>query len=248
MSMLSCQIRFRHLLLLGGSAEARRIAAGLAGSGRVTLSLSRPPRAAETADMPVRIGGFGGGAGLTEWLDAEGVDAVLDATHPFAGQMTTRAAQLCRKTGRAYLRVMRPPWRPGPGDRWTEVAGSAEAARHIPPGTQVFSTLGRGMLDGFAALRGGHVHARLLTDAPPDAPRRVSFVPGPGPFSVQHERALFERLSIGALVCRNSGGEGGRSKLDAARALGVPVYLVRRPAPQVPFVPDVASALAWARG
>lgn len=239
-----------HLLLLAGSAEGRDIAGRIfaAGAPRTLVSLARPPRHSGMAGLPLRIGGFGGAEGFSRLLDEQRITAVLDATHPFAQRISARSLALCRAAGLPFAQVLRPPWRPGPGDDWTEVADTAEAARRTPAGARVFATTGRGLLDGLAGLRGGTLFLRQLGAGarPPAAVKGVVTVPGEGPFSVEDEIALFRDLAIDALVVKNSGGQASRSKLDAARALGLPVFLLRRPPPlDAPRLETVDQAMAW---
>ncbi|PWE33131.1 cobalt-precorrin-6A reductase [Maritimibacter sp. 55A14] len=237
------------LLLLAGSGEAREIAAALSARSwpETIASISGGARDGPPLALPTRRGGFGGRAGFEAFLDAERIGAVLDATHPFAHRITRRTAEICAARELPYLLVERPPWRPGPGDRWTMLTHEAEAARHIPPGATVFLATGRGSLPGFANLAGREIICRQIE--PPEAPFPYPggrYQQGTPPFSEAEEIALFKRLGVDFLVVRNAGGERSATKLAAARALGLPVLMIARPsAPDCPRVETVAEALDW---
>ncbi len=193
------------LLLLAGTAEARDLATALAARGQPAIaSLAGATREPQPMPLPTVSGGFGGAAGLAAFLDARGITAVLDATHPFAAAITARSAAICAARGLPYLRLHRPGWQAGPADRWTRIAAEAEAAAHIPPGATVFLATGRQHLDRFAALaRGRTLIARVID--PPAAPFPFPdgrFLPGRPPFTLASETALFRRLGIGWLVSR----------------------------------------------
>jgi precorrin-6A/cobalt-precorrin-6A reductase len=193
--------------------------------------------------LPARIGGFGGAEGFGTYLAEQGVALVVDATHPFAHRISARTVQVCAARGVAYVQVLRPPWQAGPGDRWTLIATEAEAAAHIPEGSVVFLATGRQTLHGFANLTGRRLICRQID--PPDGPFPFpsgAFLVGRPPFSMADEVELFQKLQIDWLVVKNAGGVASRSKLDAARALGLPVAMIARP-PQ-PVTDHVASASA----
>ncbi len=236
------------LLLLAGSGEARQIATGLAGRD-VIASLAGATRAPAELPVPVRIGGFGGVAGFRTFLEEAGITAVLDATHPYARLITERTASVCAAQGLPYLQYLRAPWQAELGDKWTEIACEDDAAIHIPLGSRVFLGTGRQTLDRFANLAGRHVICRQID--PPDAPFPFAggeFLVGRPPFSVADEVALFSRLGVDWLVVKNAGGAASRTKLTAARHLGIPVLMIARP-PLGDWarVDSVAAALDWAR-
>lgn len=236
------------MLLLAGTGEAKRIAWGLADSGRpVIASLAGATRQPEPLPVPTRIGGFGGEAGLRAYLAAEGISAVLDATHPFAQRITDRTARVCSEMGLPYCQVLRPAWTPQAGDHWTTVKGPADVAQLVPEEAVVFLATGRRTLAEYAGLAGRRVLARMVD--PPTAPfpfEGGEFVIGRPPFSQNDEEALFKALGVTHLVVKNAGGAGGRAKLDAARALGVPVLMLARPPmPDAPRVASVQAALDW---
>lgn len=238
------------LLLLSGSGDARALAGRLDGlSGvRATLSFVTPPRLAHPPDMPVRLGGFGGADGFRRYIASAGISAVIDATHPFAAAMASRTAALCQEAGLPHLKLLRPAWQPGPGDCWQPVDDAAAAAAAIPAGAIVFVASGRQTLSALA-----DVDARLICRRidPPDEDFPFDngyFLQGSPPFSVAAETALFRELSITYLLVKNAGGSASRAKLEAARELGLPVIMIRRPPPpDCRIVPTVDAALDWVR-
>lgn len=216
------------ILLLAGTAEARALARRLAGRDGVSMIASLAGATANPAPYPgpVRVGGFGGAAGLADYLRAESVDLVIDATHPFAQRMTSNAATAADRAGVARLRLLRPPWRPKPGDDWRTASDIDAAAAATPLGVCVFLALGRGGLSPFAKRADLKRIARVLD--PNDAPGwAVPIVGAPGP-DAETEAATFRRFGVDIVVAKNAGGQA-RAKLDAARALGLPTILVRRP-------------------
>ena len=233
------------ILILGGTTEASAIARALAGDDRFApvLSLAGRTRAPVPPPVPWRVGGFGGVAGLAEYLRAEGVVAVVDATHPFAAQMKANAAACAVPR----IAVLRPAWAAVPGDRWTPVPDMAAAASALgPTARSAFLTVGQGDLRAF-----GPPHRYLVrtVDPPADAPPGATIVTARGPFTVEDDRALMVAHGIEVLVTKNSGGTAVAGKLEAARALGVRVVMVDRPAPPPgPIVADAAGALRWLEG
>ncbi|KQI73183.1 precorrin-6x reductase [Loktanella sp. 5RATIMAR09] len=234
------------LLILGGTGEARQIADRSQGYDAV-ISLAGATRAPATLSLPTRIGGFGGADGFRAYLQEAGITAVLDATHPFAHRITTRTASICRSLGLPYVQFLRPPWWPQTGDNWTQIASESDASAHIPEGAVVFLGTGRQTLDRFANLTGREVICRQID--PPDKPFPFAggrFLVGRPPFSVADEEALFAALGVQYLVVKNAGGVASRTKLTAARHLGIQVLMVARPAQgDWPVVDTVDAALAW---
>jgi precorrin-6A/cobalt-precorrin-6A reductase len=241
-----------HLLILGGTGEAAALAAAAAarfGAGlRVTTSLAgRTARPAEVAGEK-RVGGFGGADGLAAYIAQHGVELVIDATHPFAAQISAQAAAACAAACVARLVLERPAWRRDPRDRWIEVDDLGAAAAALPAlGRRCFLTTGARGLGAFAAL--GHMHFIVrLVDPPGTALPLASYevVLGRGPFDLAEERAMLQRHAVDMLVSKASGGGATLAKLVAARERGLPVVMLRRPpAPAGPRVDSVAAALDW---
>ena len=238
------------LLLLAGTGEAREIAAGLAEAGiDAVASLAGATRSPAALPIPTRIGGFGGEDGFRAYLEDAGITAILDATHPFAVRISARSARIAAELDMPFLCLARPEWRPASGDRWIIIGSEAEAAGHLPPGATVFLATGRQTLERFANLGDRRVYCRQIDPPEGDFPLKSGrYVIGRPPFSKEAEVALFRDLKIDALVVKNAGGAQSRSKLDAARELGLPVLMIARPVlPDVPIVQDVAAALDWAQ-
>lgn len=242
----------RNVLVLGGTAEARRLAAVLHGNPSLAVTSSLAGRVAVPA-LPcgeVRIGGFGGTEGLLAWLRGHRTDAVVDATHPFAARMTANAVEATAAAGVPLLVLRRPGWTAGPGDRWHRVPDAAAAAALLSRsaaelGERVFLATGRGDLPEFAALDRWFL-LRAVDPPPPPLPARHHLVLARGPFTADGERALLREHRVDVLVTRDSGGELTAAKLVAARELGVPaVLLARPPAPEAPAVTSVDAAAAW---
>lgn len=236
------------LLILGGTAEAVALAeACMARSDlEVISSLAGRTRAPSLPPGGVRSGGFGGADGLAEFLIKRGIDRLIDATHPFAAQIGAHARSACEATAVPRLRLLRPPWPRASGDRWIEVADLAEAARRLPAfGQRVFLTVGQRDLDAFAGLDLWFL-VRTIEPAGLPALRRAHWLTERGPFAVEGEIALIRAHGIDVLVTKASGGDATYAKLIAARRLGLPVLMVRRPPPPPgPVVDSVEAALAW---
>lgn len=240
----------RHVLILGGTTEARELAAALAAHPGVHVTTSLAGRVARpgAVEGDVRVGGFGGAEGLADWLRAEHVDTVVDATHPFAESITANAARAAGATGVPAVVLRRPGWRPGPGDRWHEVASLDEAAALLPSlGHRVLLTTGRLGLAAFAHLTDLHFVVRSVDPPEPPMPPHTEVLLARGPFTPADEAALLHEHRIDVLVTKDSGGEATSAKLTAARQLALPVVVVRRPPlPEgVEAVPDVAGVLGW---
>lgn len=244
-----------NVLLLAGTTEAKQLAEQLSDHPRIraTASLAgRVQRPAQSA-LPTRVGGFGGAAGLAEWLRDHDIHALVDATHPFAARITANAVAAARATGIPLARLCRPPWIAQPGDRWHEVADLDEAVAALQPlGQRVLVTTGRNELAPFEAAPEKHYVIRTIDppEPPPALPDAV-YIQARGPYDPASERALMTQHAIEVLVTKASGGEATRGKLDAARELDIPVVMVRRPPP-----PDgidrhcttAVAALEWLEG
>jgi precorrin-6A/cobalt-precorrin-6A reductase len=234
------------VLLLGGTAEGRALARELHPHVDIVSSLAgRVPDPALPVGA-VRIGGFGGVDGLRQWLSDERIDAVVDATHPFAATMTAHAADACRESAIPHLVLARPPWDPGGA---TVVASDDEAAEAVARQRygRVFLTTGRSGTRAFASSDAWFL-IRAVTE-PYDAllPRTHRLVLSRGPYRYDDEVALLREHRIDALVTKNSGGAMTRAKLDAAAALDIPVLMVQRPAlpAEVSLVSTVEEAAEW---
>jgi precorrin-6A/cobalt-precorrin-6A reductase len=240
----------RRVLILGGTAEARRLAGRLAPRGdlAVTLSLAGCTAAPAAQGVPVRIGGFGGAQGLADYLGAARIDALIDATHPYAAMISANAARAAELTNVPLLALRRPPWLPIAGDVWIEVADvvGAVAALAVAP-RRVFLALGRKELAPFAQAPQHHYLVRSVDPVdPPLAVPHAVYVTGRGPFDEARDRALLQQHRIEVVVAKNSGGSATYGKIAAARTLGLPVILLQRPAlPQVVAVETVEDAVAW---
>ncbi len=236
------------VLLLAGTGEGRAIAARLAADPAVRLVVSLAGRtsapAAPADGARVRTGGFGGAEGLAAYLRAEGIDVLLDATHPFAATISRNAAMAARAAGVPLLRLERPPWRPVPGDRWTEVDDLPAAAAALAPESTVFLTVGSGGFAPFAVRTDVTLLVRAV-EPPADAPPNARIVIARGPFDAAAEAAFMARNAVDVLVTRNAGGAATAGKIAAARELGLPVVIVRRPAGLPPAdAADVPALLA----
>jgi precorrin-6A/cobalt-precorrin-6A reductase len=234
------------VLILGGTAEALRLAEACAQRPKlsVTTSLAGRTRAPATPPGELRVGGFGGVDGLARYLRAHAIERLVDATHPFAAQIGRNALEACRATGVPRIRLLRPPWQRQPGDRWTEVASLAAAARRLPQHGRVFLSVGSRDLEAFAGLAPWFLVRSI--EPPATLLGQAHWLGARGPFGLADELALLREHAIDLLVTKASGGDATYPKLAAARALGLPVIMVRRPpAPPGAVVDSVAAVLAW---
>lgn len=249
------------LLLLGGTTEAAALARALAAEGRwdATLSLAGRTRVPAACPLPVRVGGFGGAAGLAAHLRAERVAVLVDATHPFATRIAANAVAAAREAGVTLLRLERPGWTAGSGDRWTVVPDLDAAARALDaplpdvplpdaplPDTGLPDTgLPDAMLPDTRTPRRvllttgqelapflrtpWHHYVVRCIEPPPVLPPGAELILARGPFALADELRLLEERGIDRLVTKNAGGTAVAAKLLAARARGVPVVMVARP-------------------
>jgi precorrin-6A/cobalt-precorrin-6A reductase len=236
------------ILVLGGTAQARELADALHAAGvPVTTSLAgrvarpRLPRGA------VRIGGFGGPDAMAGWLAGQRVDAVVDATHPFAERISASASRACGLAGVPLMRLERPGWSERPGDSWIWAADLPAAAAAIPPRRRVFLTTGRQGLAAFAAVASAWFLIRCVDPPQTPLPPRSTVLLDRGPFTLAGELALIDAHAIDLLITKDSGGEHTAAKLDAARRRGIEVIVVQRPARRAGrLVQTTDEALAWA--
>jgi precorrin-6A/cobalt-precorrin-6A reductase len=236
------------VLLLGGTSEGRALAARLVPEVDVISSLAgRVPNPA----LPVggvRIGGFGGVEGMRRWLVDSKVDAVVDATHPYAATITAHAATACDELDLPHLVLARPAWPPGDA---TVVDSDADAAKTVAAGrySRVFLTTGRSGTAAFADIDAWFLIRTVTAPNPDTLPRHHQVVLSRGPYHYDDELALLRHHRIDAMVTKNSGGQMTRPKLDAAAALGVAVVMVDRPPLPggVTTVSTVDDAADWVR-
>jgi len=237
------------ILILGGTAEARELAAALEARGvSVTSSLAGRVARPRLPAGEVRIGGFGGPDKLAAWLREHAVTAVVDATHPFAERISASAARAASQAGVPLLRLERPGWREREGDRWHWVDDLHAAATLLPQlGRSAFLTTGRQGLAAFAGVRDVWMLIRCVDPPEPPLPRRHELLLDRGPYTLAGELGLIDAHEIDVVVTKDSGGEHTVAKLEAARARGLPVIVVRRPArsADVPTATRVADALGW---
>jgi precorrin-6A/cobalt-precorrin-6A reductase len=236
------------LLILGGTTEARELAARLAGDARFDATLSLAGRTADPAlqPLPTRVGGFGGVDGLVAWLRVEAVDVLIDATHPFALRISENARTASTIAGVPLLHLERSGWDPTPGDRWTIVPDQTAAALALGEHPRrVFLTTGR---LGVAAFRAAPQHHYLLRSIdPPDAadlPPECEVILARGPFPVEDEIALMRRYGIDMVVSKNSGSVATYAKIEAARHLGLTVIMIGREAPAGEGIASVEAVMA----
>jgi precorrin-6A/cobalt-precorrin-6A reductase len=236
------------VLVLGGTAEARALASKLVAAGvPVVSSLAGRVAKPKLPEGEVRVGGFGGPEGLAAWLAEHNATSLVDATHPFADRIGASAVEGAKLAGVPLLRLQRPGWQASPGDRWHWVDSLAEAASALPSlGRRVFLTSGRQGVAAFRELSGLWFLARFVD--PPERPLPPNFevLLARGPYDVDSETALMRAHDIDALVTKDSGGTMTSAKLSAARELGLPVVVVRRPRrPDAPTADTVEAAAEW---
>jgi precorrin-6A/cobalt-precorrin-6A reductase len=236
------------ILLLGGTSEARALAARLHPDVDVISSLAgRVPNPALPVGE-VRIGGFGGVDGLKRWLSEAGVDAVVDATHPYAATITANAAAVCHDVGLPHLVLARPGWDPGDA---IVVGSDVDAAKTVAAErySRVFLTTGRSGTAAFVDVDAWFLIRAVTAPDTDSLPQRHHLVLSRGPYHYDDELALLREHRIDALVTKNSGGAMTRPKLDAASALGVAVVMVDRPTlpAGVRTVSTVDDAADWVR-
>ena len=235
-------------LILGGIADANQLSAEIARAGiDAVYSYGGRTRAPADQPLPTRIGGFGGVDGLADYIRREGITHVIDATHPFAAEMSRNAVEACTQTGTPLIALERAPWARVPGDKWIEIGDVAAAVAALPGApTRAFLAIGRQHIAPFAA-RPQHAYTLRFVD-PPEAPLpfAADVIVSRGPFSLDGELEMMRMRGINWIVARNSGGDGARAKIDAARKLGLPVIMISRPKlPDRLRVESVADVMQW---
>jgi precorrin-6A/cobalt-precorrin-6A reductase len=239
----------RKILILGGTTEAGALAVRLAERGE-TAVLSYAGRVEDPKPQPVatRVGGFGGAAGLADYICVNNVTHLVDATHPFAAQISGNAMLAAQDTGTPLIALSRAPWQAMPGDDWRFVPDIPAAVAALDgPSRRIFLALGRLHLAAFAAQPQHHYILRLVdppVEAPP-LPHHMVIV-ARGPFDLAGDTALLKGHRADLVVAKNAGGKGASAKLAAARSLGLPVLMIDRPQlPPRPEVQTVAQVIDW---
>ena len=240
-----------NLLILGGTTEATAFANAAADAEMVgTVSFAGRVDRPKRQPLPQRIGGFGGTAGLVEYLKAEKISHVIDATHPFAAQMSRNAVAACAQADVPLIALTRAPWAARDGDRWTHVRDIAGAVAALDqPAKRVMLAVGRMHLSEFAPSP-QHFYLLRLVDPPKDKPPFPAHhvLVSRGPFTEADDRALMEEYGIELVVSKNAGGTGAYAKIAAARSLGLPVVMIDRPAmPERQEAHSVAQVIDWLR-
>jgi len=238
------------VLILGGTTEASELAYLLAGDRRfeITLSLAGRTSNPRMQPVPMRVGGFGGVDGLAAWLRQQEIKAVIDATHPYADQISSHAVVACRQLAIPLASITRPAWQPQPDDTWQMVASAEAAADALgSEPRRVFLSLGRLELGALARSPHHHYVARTV-DAPKDIalPPDIRLMLDRGPFDRRAEAALIRQERIDVVVSKNSGGVATYAKIEATRELGIPVVMIARPhKPCGQAVQNAEAAIAW---
>ncbi|QXH68093.1 cobalt-precorrin-6A reductase [Pseudomonas asgharzadehiana] len=216
----------KRILLLGGVTEALAIARtlgpehlySLAGVGRVPTDLT----------CQVRVGGYGGAEGLAQFVRDEGISLILDATHPYAAQISRNAAEAAQLSGVPCWALRRPAWQPQVGDDWREVSDWAGLIQALKPFNRPLFTLGREPLQHLDEIPPGQFWTLRALEVYPGN-ERCEVIGARGPFLIEDERELFERRAIDVLISKNSGSTATEPKLEVARERGVPVLVLKRP-------------------
>ncbi|MBT2771695.1 cobalt-precorrin-6A reductase [Halomonas sp. ISL-60] len=240
------------ILILGGTSEASALADAIAQRGLPAIfSYAGRVNSPKPQPLPTRIGGFGGVSGLVAFLAQERITHIVDATHPFAAQMSANVVTAAAQCGVKTIALTRPAWRPVDGDQWQSVASIDEAVSALAyPPQRVLLAIGRMHLAAFAAQPQHHYVLRLV-DQPTRPPSLADYtaVIDRGPFTLEGELALLETQCIERIVCKNSGGEGAASKLIAARGLGLPVVMIERPQqPSRLEAHSIEDVMSWLGG
>jgi precorrin-6A/cobalt-precorrin-6A reductase len=238
------------ILILGGTTEASALIRRLANDARFQPTLSLAGRTADPArhGIPTRTGGFGGADGLAQWISENAIDAVVDATHPFAPRISANAVAATSRLSVPLCTIIRPPWERQTGDEWHNVESTEAAAQALgAEPRRVFLGIGRQELDAFAAAP-QHTYIARVIDRPgaDHLPPKLTLITERGPFALDGEIALLKREGIDVVVSKNSGGAGTYAKIEAARALGIPVVMIARPHKATgDAVGSVEGAVLW---
>ena len=218
------------ILVLGGTKEGRELAGALLTKGyEVITSLAGVTARPVLPRGPTRHGGFGGVQGLVQFVTAERIAAIADATHPFSVQMSRQAHEAARLANVVYVRLERLPWIAEPGDRWITVQNAREAAAVLPDGARVLLTIGRKDIAVFISRPTISGVARMIEAPSQPLPDSWTMLQARPPFTVDEERRLFKRYAISHVVAKNAGGEDTYAKIVAARIADLPVIMIQRP-------------------
>lgn len=238
----------KRILVLGGTSDATLLAHVLKATGQDAIfSYAGRTMAPTPQPLPTRTGGFGGVAGLENYLRAENITHLIDATHPFAAQMSRNAIEAARLAGVNLMALERAPWQAQAGDCWHKVADIDAALAQLPDiPSRIFLAIGRQNISAFAA-KPAHFYLLRFIDAPGHIPLpRYEALAMRGPFTESLDRALLENYGITHIVAKNAGGEATRSKIDAARTLKLPVIMIERPViPARPCCESTEEIIAW---
>lgn len=241
------------VLVLGGTTEASALATLLAGDTHVEATLSLAGRTLSPRQQPLttRVGGFGGVDGLVRWLGDHRTDAVIDATHPYAAQMSAHAVAACAQAGVRLGSLVRPPWQRHQDDNWRTAPSAAAAAMGLgKTPLRVFLSLGRQDLHAFAAAPQHRYVARTI-EMPEQTmlPPHLRILQARGPFDRDAEAKLLSDEKIDVIVSKNSGGSATYAKIEAARELDLPIIMIARPdKPAGHVLHDPEEAAAWLHG
>lgn len=237
------------ILLLGGTGAARRLAqdltAWLPSELPLIASLSGATKSPEVYPCETRTGGFGGRDAMADWIRRHDVRAVIDATHPYAARISANAVHAAKTTGVPIVTLDRPPWSPRSDDDWRAHPDLATAVEALPTGARAFFATGRGGVDIIKERTDIWSALRVVDDPKARFPGNGEYIVARPPFDVDAEKALFTLLAITHVVAKNAGDDAARTKLDAAAALGLPVFMIERPdGPRAPALP-ADRVLAW---
>jgi precorrin-6A/cobalt-precorrin-6A reductase len=237
------------VLILGGTTEASALAKLLAGDPRFEATLSFAGRTAAPQSQPIatRVGGFGGADGLANYIKEQAIEAVIDATHPYAPRISANAVVACKRAGVGLATLIRPAWKPEAGDKWQTAPTAVAAALAIgKEPRRVFLALGRQELHSFAAIAQHHYVVRLIDQPVGARPHNLVLLQQRGPFDFDAELRLLKERKIDVIVSRNSGGSATYAKIEAARVLRLPVIMITRPVkPAGHIVRTAEEAMAW---
>lgn len=239
------------ILILGGTGDAWALANALVETypgARVITSLAGRTSSPRLPKGEVREGGFGGADGLCAYIKETAIDAMIDATHPYAAQISTHASAAAKASGIPFASFVRPPWDERPGDRWVRVADMGHAVREISRRSDAcLITTGMKDLAAFAPIATTKLFVRLIEHPKEPLPLAdAEIVIGKPPYKLSEERTLMQMLGIDLLVTKNAGGDATRAKIDAARELGIEVIMIDRPeAPTGDVVVSVDQVVDW---